>query len=313
MKMPQSSVFVGIDVAKDHLDVAVIPSGEAFRVGNEREGRAELVRLLRALRPQAIGLEASGGYEQAVLRALLKAELPARRLNPYRVRQFAQAMGALAKNDRIDAGVIARFVAALPSRQEIRDAAAETIAELVTTRRQLVEEQTRIGRQVEHVQAPLLKRLARRRAARLEADIAQLDKALATAIAEHPELARKDALLRSVPGVGPVLSRTLIGLLPELGKLSNRQVAALVGVAPYDFDSGKMRGQRRIFGGRQAVRDVLYMAALAAASHNPVLNSFKLRLADAGKKPKLVLTAVMRKLITILNAIIRDDQKWRTA
>jgi transposase len=311
MKMPQINVFVGIDVAKDHLDVAVIPTGEAFQVGNDREGRADLVRRLRGLGCEAVGLEASGGYERAVLKALLKADLPARRLNPFRVRQFALACGILAKNDRIDAAVIARFVATLPSRQALRDEAAERIAELVSARRQLSEEMTRAGHQAEQAQAALVKRLFRRRAQRLATDIRLIDETLAKAIAKDPELARKAALLRSVPGVGPVFCHTLLGLLPELGSLTNRQVAALVGVAPYDCDSGRFKGQRHIFGGRKAVRDVAYMAALVGGRYNPVLTAFRQRLIAAGKKPKVALVAVMRKLITILNAMLRDGLEWK--
>lgn len=313
MKMPQEFVFVGIDVAKDHLDVAVIPSGEALRLANDREGRADLVRRLRRLGPEAIGLEASGGYERAVLKALLQADLPARRLNPFRVRQFALALGLLAKNDRIDAAVIARFVATLPTRQAVRDEAAEAAAELVTARRQLTEELTRATCQAEHAQAIIVQRLARRRAERLAADIRTLDQALAKLVAADPELARKQAIIRSVPCVGPVLGHTLAGLLPELGTLSNRQIAALVGVAPFDCDSGRFRGQRHIFGGRRAVRDVLYMAALVGGRRNPVLKAFRQRLLDVGKKPKVVITALMRKLITILNAMLRDGRTWAPA
>jgi transposase len=309
--MPRLNVFVGIDVAKDHLDVAVSPSGEVFRVGNDREGRAELVKRLAALGPQMVGLEASGGYELAILKSLLKAKLPACRLNPFRVRQFAQALGILAKNDRIDAGVIARFVATLPTRQAVQDDAAAKIAEMVTARRQFCEEMTRASAQAEHAQANVIKRLARRRVQRLTADIQQIDLALAKAVREDPEMARKAELLRSVPGVGPVTCYTLLGLLPELGKLTNRQIAALVGVAPFDCDSGRFQGQRHIRGGRKPVRDVAYMAALAAGKHNPVLAAFRQRLLDAGKKPKVVLVALMRKLITILNAMIKDGKSWQ--
>jgi transposase len=313
MKMPQESVFVGIDVSKAVLDVAVLPSGEAFQVANDREGRGELTRRLRALRPEAVGLEASGGYERAVLKSLLKGDLPGRRLNPFRVRQFAQACGVLAKNDRIDAALIARFVATLPTRQTLRDEAAEQLAELVTARRQLCEELTRAGNQAEHAQMAVLKRLAKRRAGRLQADIRLIDQALAKAVEKDPQLARKNDLLRSVPSVGPVFSHTLLGLLPELGTLSNRQIAALVGVAPYDCDSGRFKGQRHIYGGRQAVRDVAYMAALVAGRYNPHLSAFRQKLLDAGKKPKVAIVAVMRKLLTILNAILRDGAPWKIA
>ena len=311
--MPQLNVFVGIDVAKDHLDVAIGPDGEVFRVGNDREGRADLVKRLAALDPEVVGLEASGGYELAVLKSLLKAKLPACRLNPFRVRQFAQALGILAKNDRIDACVIARFVATLPTRQAVQDDAAAKIAEMVTTRRQFCEEMTRASAQAEHAQASVIKRLAKRRVARLAADIRQIDQALAKAVRENPEMARKAELLRSVPGVGPVFCHTLLGLLPELGKLTNRQIAALIGVAPFDCESGRFKGQRHIHGGRRAVRDVAYMAALAGGTHNPVLAQFRQRLLAAGKKPKVVLVALMRKLITILNAMIKNGQTWQHA
>lgn len=209
--------------------------------------------------------------------------------------------------------MIARFVALLPGPVAVRDSAAERLAELVTARRQLNEELVRVQNQAEQVEAPILIRLARARANRLKAEIVLLNKALAAAIAQDCELARKDALLQSAPSVGPVTACTLLALLPELGKLTNREISALVGVAPYDHDSGSMKGQRSIFGGRQAVRDVLYMAALVAGSHNPVLKAFKQRLIDAGKALKVALVAVMRKLITTLNAMLRDGQAWRHA
>jgi len=313
MKMAQDGVFVGIDVSKASLDVAVFATGESFQVGNDREGRAELVRRLCKSKPEAIGLEASGGYEREVIKALHKVDLPVRRLNPLRVRQFAQSLGLLAKTDRLDALVIARFVATLPTRQAERNEAVERLAELVTARRQICEEITRASNQAEHAGQPLLRRIARRRIDRLKDDLLTLDKAIEAAVQADPELARKNQLLRSVPGVGPVFSHTLLALMPELGKLANRQAAALVGVAPYAFDSGVLRGQRHIFGGRQAVRDVAYMAALAGAMHNPVLKVFRQRLLAAGKKPKVALVALMRKLITILNAILRDGQPWQAA
>ncbi len=197
MKMTQDGVFVGIDVSK-----------ASFQVGNDRDGRAELVRRLRALKPEAIGLEASGGYEREAIKALCKADLPVRRLNPLRVRQFAQSMGLLAKTDRIDAEVIARFIATLPTRSVEQHQEAEQLAELVTARRQICEEITRASNQAEHAAQPLLRRLARRRIERLQGDLLVLDKAIAAAVQADPELARKDQLLRSVPGVGPVFSHT---------------------------------------------------------------------------------------------------------
>ena len=309
--MAQGEVFVGVDVSKDWLDVAVWPSREAWRVANARADRGELVRRLKRLGDlQAVGFEASGGYERGLLKALLDAGLPARRINPVRVRKFAEACGILAKNDRIDALAIARFVATLPGRLAERNKAAEVLAELVVARRQLCEEMTRAANQAQQTERALLKRLARRRAERLGEDIRTLDAAIAKAVADDPELARKDALVRSVPCVGPVLSHTLLGLMPELGGLSNRAAAALLGVAPFDRDSGLMKGQRHISGGRQPVRDVAYMAALVGARCNPVLAAFKQRLQAAGKRPKVIIVALMRKLITTLNAILRDQRPW---
>jgi transposase len=312
--MAQVEAFVGVDVSKDWLDVAIWPEGPVWRFANDRAGRSELIRRLKRIGAlEGVGFEASGGYERGLLKALLDAQLPARRINPVRVRQFAQACGVLAKNDRIDAAMIARFTATLPGRLAERNLAAEALGELVTARRQLCEEMTRATNQARLTDQPILKRLARRRTQRLAEDIAALDAAMARAVAEDPELARNDALLRSVPCVGPVLSHTLLGLMPELGRISNRAAAALLGVAPFDRDSGTMKGQRRIAGGRQPVRDVAYMAAMVGARRNPVLADAKLRLAAAGKRPKVIIVALMRKLITILNAILRDQRPWAPA
>ncbi len=311
--MAHKQEFVGIDVSKARLDVVTWPNGEAFSVPNDREGRAELVRWLKRCSAEAIGLEASGGYERDVLRALLDAGLPGRRVNPLRVRQFALACGILAKNDRLDAAIIARFVATVPQRPVERDPSVETLAELVTARRQLCEELTRAQNQAGHATQPTVRRLSKRRADRLKIDILMLDKTIAQAVAADQKMARKNDLLRSVPGVGPVFAHTLLALMPELGTLSNRQAASLLGVAPFDCESGGFKGQRRIFGGRQAVRDVAYMAALAAGLHNTTLKIFRDRLINAGKRPKVVIVAIMRKLITILNAVLRDQQPWRIA
>jgi transposase len=309
--MPQSELFVGVDVSKDWLDVSAWPAGPAERFCNDRAGRARLVRWLGRLEGLAmVGFEASGGYERSLRKSLFDAGLPARRLNPLRVRRFAQALGILAKNDSLDAQLIARFTASLPSAADERDKAAEALAELVTARRQLCEEMTRASNQAGHADQPILKRLARQRAARLAGDIKTLDQAIAKAVADDPGLAARNALLRSVPCVGPVLSHTLLGLFPELGRLTGRQAAALLGVAPFDHDSGAMKGQRHISGGRRPVRDVAYMAALVAGSHNPTLAAFKQRLQQAGKRPKVIIVALIRKLITILNAILRDGKAW---
>ena len=306
--------FVGIDVSQDRLDVLLLPQGTGFSVANDEAGWSTLIARLRGLLLTAIGegFEPSGGYERGVLRALLAAGLSVRRINPNRLRQFARARGALAKNDRLDARLIAAYVATMPTHVVRHDpAAAEKIAEIVTMRRQLCDEHVAIENQAAQLEDAMLRRLAKRRLARIETDIRLLEKRLTETIAAEADLARRYARLTSMPGVGPVLAFTLIALLPELGRMSRKQIAALVGLAPYDFDSGKLRGHRSIYGGRMPVRNVLYMAALSACRYNPALKTFHNRLAAAGKKPKVILVAVMRKMITTLNAMLRDGASWQ--
>jgi transposase len=309
--MAQIVPSVGVDVSKERLDIALHPDGAQFSVSNDAAGWRELCRRLKPLGVRAIGIEASGGYERGVIGALLDAGLPVRSVNPWKLRQFAKAAGLLAKNDRLDARVIALFVATLPTREVQRDPAREHLAELVNTRRQIVDLQQALGNQLAHLRDGELRRMQQRRLRQLDADLARLDRRIAQAIAATPAFAARDKLLCSMPGVGPVLAATLLALLPELGSITNRQLAALVGVAPYDFDSGKMRGLRCIFGGRAEVRRVLFMAAQAGAICNPVLRACKQRLRAAGKPPKVAIVAVMRKLLTILNAMLRDGQEWR--
>lgn len=311
--MTQGGCFVGIDVSKAWLDACLWPQGEARTFTNDRAGLRDLVRWAERLGPEAVAFEASGGYERALIAALGEAGLPARRVNPARVRHFARAAGVLAKNDRIDAAMIARFCATLPQNPIRHDPAAAALAELVTARRQLGDELTRCTNQAEHARHKVLKRLAARRAARLRADILALDEAIAQAVASDQSMARKKDLLCSVPGVGPVLAHSLMALMPELGRLSGRQAAALLGVAPFDRESGASKGQRHILGGRKPLRDVAYMAALVAGRHNPTLAAFKQRLKTAGKPPKVILVAIMRKLIVALNAILRDGKSWKHA
>ena len=311
--MAREKVFVGIDVSKEQLDVAIWPAGERLEVRNDRDGWRELIHQLRRLPVDAIALEASGGYERGVLRALLDAGLPARLVNPLRVRQFARACGTLAKNDRLDAVAIARFVAAVPQRAVQRSRTTEALAELVTARHQLSDELVRAKNQAQHSGQPVIARLAKRRVERLKADLLLLEKAIATAVAADADLARKNALMRSVPGVGPVFAHSLLALMPELGNLTNRQAASLLGVAPFDFESGAFKGQRHISGGRRDLRDVAYMAAMVATSFNPIFKTFSERLKAAGKRPKVAIVAVMRKLITTLNAMLRDNLPWQYA
>jgi transposase len=311
--MTQEEAFVGIDVSKARLDVAVLPSGDTFEVANDEGGWDELIRRLRPLGAAAIGLEASGGYERAVLRKLIEAGLAGRLVNPLRVRQFARACGTIAKNDRLDALAIARFVQTIPQRKTVRSRAIDALAELVTARRQVTDEITRLKSQAGHSTQALLKRLAKARAQHLERDRTVLDKAIAAAIAADPDLAAKHRLLRSVPGVGPVYAAALLAFMPELGNLTNKQAAALLGVAPFDCDSGGYKGQRRIWGGRRTLRDIAYMAALVAGTHNPLFKAAKDRLLAAGKPSKVALVALMRKMIVTLNAILRTNLPWAHA
>ena len=287
--------FGGIDVSQDRLDVLLLPQATRFSVANDEAGWNALIARLRDLPVAAIGLEPSGGYERGVIRALLSAGLSVRRINPNRLRQFARARGALAKNDRLDARLIAEYVATMPTRVVRHDPAAARIAEIVTVRRQLCNEHVAGENQAAQLEDAMLRRLAKRRLARIEADIRLLDKRLAEMIAADLDLARRYARLTSMPGVGPVLAFT----------------AARVGLAPYDFDSGKLRGHRSIYGGRMPVRNVLYMAALSACRCNPAFKTFHKRLDAAGKKPKVIIVAVMRKMITTLNAMLRDGARWQ--
>jgi len=303
--------FGGIDVSKDRLDVLLLPTGLCFSVRNNAPGWAELIIRLRPLAVAAIGLEPSGGYERGIIRALLAAGLSVRRINPNKLRQFARARGVLAKNDRLDARLIAEYVAVMPTRVVQRDDAVERLAEIVTMRRQLCDEHAAVMNQSAHLEDAMLRRLSKRRLARLEADILLLDKRLAKLVAADPGLAHRYRLLISMPGVGPTLAYTLLASLPELGQLDRKQIAALVGLAPYDFDSGKLKGHRCIYGGRRPVRNVLYMAALSASRYNPPLKAFSKRLAAAGKKSKVIIVAVMRKMIVTLNAMLRDNTVWR--
>jgi transposase len=303
--------FCGIDVSKDRLDVMVLPEGHRSSVPNDVAGWAELVEQLRDCSIAAIGIEASGGYERGAMRALLAADLPVRQVNPFKLRQFARASGVLAKSDPLDARMIASFVATMPTRPAPRQArAAERLTEMLAVRRQLGAEKVAAENASRLLEDAMLQRLSRRRIARLAADIDVLDQRLVEIVAIDVALAHRYRLLTSMPGVGSVLACTLIALLPELGRLSRKQVAALVGVAPYAFDSGALKGRRCIWGGRANVRQVLYMAAMSASNWNPVLKAFHDRLAAAGKLPKVVIVAVMRKMITMLNAMVRDDLVW---
>jgi transposase len=304
---------VGIDVSKAVLDVAILPTNETFQVANDEAGWAELIERLRDRTVKVVGLEPSGGYERSLAKALRKAALPVRLVNAYRVRQFARAFGRLAKNDRIDAVMIARFAAELPPRARRDDPLVEQMAELVTARRQLTQDKVRLTNQLEQMRDPTLRRMTGQRLRRIEAEILLIGRRLAQIIASDNQLAAKDRLIQSLPGAGPVLSHTLLALLPELGEADRRELAALVGVAPFDDDSGRRAGKRAIWGGRAEVRNVLYMAALTAARCNPTLKAFRQRLIADGKTPKMALIAVARRMLGILAALLRSGQEWNPA
>jgi transposase len=303
--------FCGIDVSKDRLDVMVLPEQQCVSVANDAAGWAELVEWLCGFSIAAIGIEASGGYERGAMRALLAAGMSVRQVNPFKLRQFARASGVLAKNDPLDTRMIASFVAIMPTRPAQRQTpTAERLAEMLAVRRQLSAEKVAAENASRLLEDAMLQRLSRRRIGRLAADIDMLDGHLVKIVQTDAALAHRYRLLTSMPGVGPVLACTLIALLPELGRMSRKQVAALVGVAPYAFESGKFKGRRCIWGGRAPVRQVLYMAAMSASNWNPVLKTFHDRLKAAGKLPKVAIVAVMRKMITLLNAMLRDDVVW---
>jgi transposase len=306
--------YVGIDVSKDRLDAHVHPAGHAFAAARNGEGLAELVERLRGLAPQLIAVEATGGFETIVAAALAGAGLPIVVVNPAQVRHYAQALGKRAKTDPIDAAVIARFAEATrPPLRALPDETTRLLAELVSRRRQIVEMMAAEGQRERRAANPRLhKSIARLRKA-LEKELGELDAAIGDSIRGSPAWVEKEDLLASVPGVGPVVARTLIAELPELGTLDRRQIAALAGLAPWTRQSGQWKGRSLIGGGRASVRSALFIAAMVGARHNPVLKAFRDKLVAAGKPKLVALVATARKLLTILNAILRDKKSWRTA
>lgn len=305
--------FVGIDVAKATLDVALEPGGEVRSVTNDGAGVPELVSRLAPLAPTLIVLEATGGFEAAVVAALASAGLPVVVANPRQVRDFAKACGRLAKTDAIDARILARFAERVrPVPRSLPTEAAQLLDAILTRRRQLVEMLTAETNRLGLARGPVRRDISAH-IRWLERRLGNVEGELAAAIQASPVWRAKDDLLQSVPGVGRVLSLTLLAELPELGRLSRREIAALVGVAPLNRDSGQRRGKRLVWGGRAPVRAVLYMGALAATRANPVIRGFYERLRTSGKPFKVALTACMRKLLTILNAMVRHDTRWRLA
>ena len=309
--MPEGPVFVGIDVAKAHLDIALRPTAEGWRVANDDAGIAPLVARRQDLQPALIVLEATGGLEVPVTVALTAAGLPVVVVNPRQARDFAKATGRLAKTDALDAHGLAHFAEAVrPALRPLPDAQTQALSAQLARRRQLLDmltaEKNRLGSAPPTIQADIQAHITW-----LEHRLAALNDDLGTAIRASPVWREQDDLLQSTPGVGPVLSHTLVADLPELGTLNRQQIAALVGVAPLNRDSGTLRGKRTVWGGRAHVRAVLYMSALVAVRYNPVLQRFYERLRRAGKAPKVALTACMRKLLTILNAMIKHRTPWQ--
>lgn len=303
--------FVGIDVAQARLEVAVRPTGDSWEVSQDSGGLALLLERLAALQPQVVVLEATGGMELPVVAALAAGGLPVAVVNPRQVRDFARATGKLAKTDRLDAQVLAQFAEAIrPSPRPLPDAQAQELGALLARRRQVVEMLTAEGNRL-RVALPRVRRGIQDHIAWLERELQQVDQDLHHLLRDSPLWREKENLLRGVPGVGPVLSLTLLAELPELGTLNRRQVAALVGVAPLNRDSGTLRGRRTVWGGRAPVRAALYMGTLVATRHNPVLRAFYQRLLQAGKPKKVALVACMRKLLIILNAMLKHRTRWQ--
>ncbi len=307
---PATACYVGIDVAKAWLDVAVRPSGTTWRTANVETDLPELVERVRRLEPVLVVLEATGGYERVVVALLATAGLPVAVVNPRQVRDFAKATGRLAKTDRLDAGVLAHFAEAVrPQPRPLPDEQAQVLGALVERRHQVV---TMLAAEKNRRQqaAAVVRPLVAAHIEWLEQALAELDREVDRLLRASPLWRERDDLLRSVPGVGPVVSLTLVAELPELGTLTHKQIAALVGVAPLNRDSGNARGQRLVWGGRARVRAVLYMGTLAAVRCNPVIRAFWTRLRERGKPPKVALVACMHKLLTILNAMVRHRLAW---
>lgn len=308
------AIVVGIDVSKGWLDVHVLPSGEKVRVENDSGGIDRLKKRLAELAPERVALEATGGLEMPAVAQLSAAGLPVVIVNPAQVRCFADALGKRAKTDPIDAAVIAAFVAATrPELRPLLDAETRLLAELVARRRQIVQMIVAEENRLRAASGRQAVKSIRRLLAALKRELEAVDADIDGRIRKSPLWLVRQDLLISMPGVGPTVARTLLAELPELGGLDRRQIAALAGLAPFTRQSGKWRGRSFIGGGRSPVRSALFMAALVAIRHNPVLKAFRDRLVAAGKTKIVAVVATMRKLLTILNAMIRDQKPWQTA
>jgi transposase len=306
--------FVGIDVAKRQLDVHLLPSRKSFSVSRDPDGLEQLAAALRPYAPRLVVLEATGGLEVVVCAQLAAAGLPVVAVNPRQIRAFAVALGRLAKTDRLDAAVIAAFAARVrPELRPLPDATTQALGELVARRRQIVGMITAESNRLQQAMGRRLQGRLRAHLAWLQRELSDIETELHETIRAAPLWREQADLLTSVPGVGPATARCLLAELPELGRLDRRRIAALVGVAPLNRDSGARSGLRHIGGGRGALRATLYMAALVGVRHNKTLRAFHARLIAAGKRPKVALVACMHKLLLILNAIIRTNQSWHDA
>lgn len=306
-----SNIFVGIDVSKRWLEVHIHGYASSWKVGNDPDGIADLVKRMKAIQVSLIVFEATGGYERRAAKALREGGLPVAVVNPTRIRRFAEAIGILAKTDKLDAQVIAHFAAVVhPPVNGQQTTLEEQLAACVERRRQLlvelVAEKNRLSTCPTWMKLDIAEHVGW-----LEEHIERLAAEIQAFIAQDPEWKTRAEIIDSVPGVGEVTAATMVAELPELGSLSGKKIAALVGVAPFNKDSGPKRGKRRIFGGREGVRRTLFMAALSATRHNPVIRSFYERLLRYGKEKKVALVACMRKLLVIINSMVKKSEKWR--
>jgi transposase len=308
--MNAKEIFVGIDVSKDHLDIGVHPTGKTWQLMHDETGKEQLCQELRKLKPDLIVMEASGGMESALAVRLQEAKLPVVVVNPRQARNFAKAQGILAKTDGIDARVLAHFAEKIrPEVRPLPDEAQRALEGLMVRRRQLVimitAEKNRLRKASKEVARGIQEHIEW-----LKRQLDEVDREISRRIQRNDVWKQKDKLLQSTPGVGSVVSRTFLSGLPELGTINGKKISALVGVAPFNCDSGKFKGRRRIWGGREHIRSILYMGTVAAVRWNPIIRSFFLRLVKVGKSKKVALTACMRKLLVMLNAIIASNKPW---
>jgi len=308
------AIYVGIDVSKDRLDVHILPSREAFAVARDGKGLNELIERLLAIKPILVAVEATGGFETIVAAAIAGAHLPLAVVNPAQVRHFAQAIGKRAKTDPIDAAVIAHFAAAVkPEPRELPDAAARLLAEVVDRRKQLVEMLVAEHQREKRADSVRVRKSITRHITTLDKELQKLDSDIDSMVRGSPVWREKEDLLTTFPGVADKIARTVLADLPELGQLDRRKIASLVGIAPFTRRSGKWKGKSMIAGGRSSVRSAIFMAAFSAIRCNPVIRDFYQGLLARGKPKMVALIAAARKVLTILNAMIRDKKQWQAA